>query len=161
MARLFTLVELMIVVAIMMVLAAIAIPNFYQMQIRARATELPLNFTGIQDAVAAYLHSFDRYPAGPGGNLPLHPTPTANLGKTATAWQPAPADWAMLGWSPDGAVRCSYETDETLIPYDYYIGGYCDVDDDNNDLLQWALYGFPTEQTIDVTLNCTGSDPCY
>ena len=52
----FTLVELMIVVAIIGILAAIAIPNFVEMQYRAKRAEIPSNVDGIKTAEMGYLH---------------------------------------------------------------------------------------------------------
>lgn len=55
----FTLVELMIVVAIIAVLAAIAIPAFYEMQLKSKRAELPVNGDGITNAVDAYMMAED------------------------------------------------------------------------------------------------------
>ena len=46
----FTLIELMIVVAIIGILAAIAIPSFLAMQLRAKRSELPTNLDAIRTA---------------------------------------------------------------------------------------------------------------
>ena len=59
----FTLVELMIVVAIIGILAAIAIPNFVEMQYRAKRAELPANVDGIKTAEMGYDAAFDTYRA--------------------------------------------------------------------------------------------------
>jgi len=50
----FTLIELMIVVAIIGILAALAIPNFLTYQARARQTESQTNLGGINTAQIAY-----------------------------------------------------------------------------------------------------------
>ena len=50
----FTLVELMIVVAIVAILSAIAIPNFADMQLRAKRSEAPLSVKAIHDAALLF-----------------------------------------------------------------------------------------------------------
>src|SRR4051812_49135342 len=50
----FTLVELMVVVAIIGVLAAIAIPNYTRYQARARQSEAKVNLAGLYTAEQSY-----------------------------------------------------------------------------------------------------------
>ena len=57
----FTLIELMIVVAIIGILAAIAIPNFLQYQARARQSEARTNLGGVFVSETAYLGEQGRY----------------------------------------------------------------------------------------------------
>ena len=57
----FTLIELMIVVAIIGILAAIAIPNFLQYQARARQSEGRTNLGGIFVSETAFLGETGRY----------------------------------------------------------------------------------------------------
>jgi type IV pilus assembly protein PilA len=99
----FTLIELMIVVAIIGILAAIAIPNFLMFQLRSKAGEAKLNLAGIRTAEEAYFSEFGSYmqaapqPAGP-------PTPQK------AAW-PAPGGapgFDQLGWAPEGRVYFRY-----------------------------------------------------
>ena len=122
----FTLIELMIVVAIIGILAAIAIPNFLTMQLRAKRSEVPLNLTGISTAEKAYFHEFGEYieaakaPAtGPGKTkkLPLGITSTHGFGK--------------IGWNSDGAVYGAYQAtvDNSGDPT-FTLTGTCDVDGD-------------------------------
>ncbi|MEK7269103.1 MAG: prepilin-type N-terminal cleavage/methylation domain-containing protein [Nitrospirota bacterium] len=57
----FTLIELMIVVAIIGILAAIAIPNFLQYQARARQSESRTNLGGVFVSETAFLGEQGRY----------------------------------------------------------------------------------------------------
>ncbi|MCP4503284.1 MAG: prepilin-type N-terminal cleavage/methylation domain-containing protein [Deltaproteobacteria bacterium] len=60
----FTLIELMIVVAIIGVLAAIAIPNFIRFSCRAKQAEAKVNLTGLFVAEESYHAEFDQYLQG-------------------------------------------------------------------------------------------------
>jgi type IV pilus assembly protein PilA len=62
----FTLIELMIVVAIIAVLAAIAIPAYQDYLIRAQVTEGFSLATGAKEAVWNYVSSYGTYPTGNG-----------------------------------------------------------------------------------------------
>src|ERR1700674_5111610 len=57
----FTLIELMIVVAIIGILAAIAIPNFIKFQARSKQSEAKANMKAIFTAQKAFFQEKDRY----------------------------------------------------------------------------------------------------
>ena len=59
----FTLIELMIVVAIIGILAAIAIPNFIKFQARSKQSEPKSNLKGLFTAQKSYFQEKDRYSA--------------------------------------------------------------------------------------------------
>jgi len=102
----FTLIELMIVVAIIGILAAIAIPNFISMQLRAKRAELPTNLDGIRTAEKAYHAEWDAFTnAGP--------SPATTPVRTQEVFTPVAA-WANLGWTADGKVRGKYQV--TAVP---------------------------------------------
>ena len=81
----FTLIELMIVVAIIGILAAIAIPNFMSYQCKAKQSEAKSNLGTIRTTQEAYLAEYDVYGAdledigysGPKGNARYSYTITA------------------------------------------------------------------------------------
>ena len=75
----FTLIELMIVVAIIGILAAIAIPNFLKFQARAKQSEAKSNLKGIYTALRTYYAENTFY---------------APCGATGTS--------GFCGWAPDG-----------------------------------------------------------
>ena len=119
----FTLVELMIVVAIIGILAAIAVPNFISMQHKAKRAELPANLDGIKTAQMAYDAAFDGYLTAT-----LHPRAVADLDKATTVWGSG-GDFAALGWEPDGEVRGTYNVVAGNTEFTAY--GQSDVDNDN------------------------------
>jgi type IV pilus assembly protein PilA len=69
----FTLIELMIVVAIIGILAAIAIPNFLKYQLRAKFGELPTNVSALFKAEESLRQSERAVPTG---------SPTGTVGAT-------------------------------------------------------------------------------
>ena len=62
----FTLIELMIVIAIIIILAAIAIPNYLRMTDRARRARVAGDFTSVATALEAFSVDWGSYPNTPG-----------------------------------------------------------------------------------------------
>jgi type IV pilus assembly protein PilA len=100
----FTLIELMIVVAIIGILAAIAIPNFLRFQLKAKSSEGKTNLAAIRTAEESFFAEFNRYvsadasPAAIGDNVKVDFLATGPVG----------AGFGVLGWSPEGQVYFNY-----------------------------------------------------
>lgn len=117
----FSLVELMIVVAIIGILAAIAIPNFVAMQLKAKRSEVPSNVDGIKTSEVAYEAAFDEY-------LDCTDKP-GTLTKAPVDWTVSGDNFSVIGWKPDGAIRGSYAVTNAGAT-DFLVTGRSDVDGD-------------------------------
>ena len=101
----FTLIELMIVVAIIGILAAIAIPNFLRFQLRAKAGEAKVNIAAIRTAEEGRFAEFGTYQSAestPGGT----PTPFKRTWVGGGI-----SKFNTLGFSPEGMVYFNYGVD--------------------------------------------------
>ena len=138
----FTLIELMIVVAIIGILAAIAIPNFLTYQMKARQSEAKTNTMSIKTSQLAFQGErgcFASLAAMPvamptGGAATLWPvaqfTPSVvatqatfcTTGGTSTL-----PLWSDLGWVPSGPTRYQYMTSATaaITPLGTILIGVC------------------------------------
>jgi type IV pilus assembly protein PilA len=140
----FTLVELMIVVAIIGILAAIAIPNFVDMQYRAKRAEVPGNVKGIKTAQIAYDAAFDTYIQVSSFK------PGSTVGKTQKTWTSG-TDFDTLGWLPDGKVRGAYKVTSSSST-DFQVTGICDVDGDGSNATFTATKSVNTTMTTGATV---------
>lgn len=97
----FTLIELIVVVAIIGVLSAVAIPAFVRFQLRSKAVEAGVNLQAISKAEESHFAEYGTYVSVP------VPAPAAIPGARKTPW-PGSAGFDVVGWSPEGSVHFQY-----------------------------------------------------
>jgi type IV pilus assembly protein PilA len=99
----FTLIELMIVVAIIGILAAIALPNFNRFQLRSKVAEAKANLAAIRTAQEGYYSEFDTYISV------TSPVPASVPGTTRSSWPTGGATgFDTIGFAPEGPVYFQY-----------------------------------------------------
>jgi type IV pilus assembly protein PilA len=100
----FALIELMIVIAIILILAAIAIPNYRNYQFKAKLSEGFINLSSIRTLEMAYYAEYDTFVA-----LTASPVALGAIGSVKHQWVDNGGS-ATIGWSPSGDVYGSYLT---------------------------------------------------
>lgn len=103
----FTLVELMIVVAILGVLASVAIPSFVDYQLRSKRAEAYVNLGALSKTQKSYFAEYNTFIsvlAEPLGATAIPPNP---MKRDSTGVSAAFAD---VGWQPEGDVFYDYDT---------------------------------------------------
>jgi prepilin-type N-terminal cleavage/methylation domain-containing protein len=153
----FTLVELMIVVGIIGLLSAIAIPNFLSYQARSRRSEAYVNLAAVARLQSAYhAERGEFFEAGSWPNwVDLY---GGDLSTRKMEWDAdSEAAFADLGWRPEGQVFFAYDSNTGATPCTctncFTVTALGDVDDD--DLESAVMYVHP-ETTSDgaVTGEC-------
>lgn len=126
----FTLIELMITVAIIGLLASLAIPQYQAFLLRSKRAELPMNTDAIRTVEQAYRAEWSFFTA-----CALAPTTVGRQRRPFPYRIGGVGDWNMLGWVPDGPGFGQYEVSATFGQGDdahFTANGYGDIDGDAN-----------------------------
>lgn len=143
----FTLVELMVVVAIIGVLASVAIPSFLNYQLTSKRSEAFANLASLAKAQKAYFAEFNDF-------VPVAAEPSFTLATAPTTIKrdrtPVETAFATVGWTPDGDVFFDYDTATATDPLTgtctctescFTSTAYADLDGDGS--LSVLLYTHP------------------
>jgi prepilin-type N-terminal cleavage/methylation domain-containing protein len=108
----FTLVELMVAIAIVAILAAMAVPKFTEYIADSRMAEATTNIQGILEAEQAYFTKFQMFtPQVANGVNYMVECPTMLPAKGENQVWPrggCSAGWTELGWQPEGVIYFQY-----------------------------------------------------
>jgi prepilin-type N-terminal cleavage/methylation domain-containing protein len=127
----FTLLELMIAVAIVGVLAAIAIPLLTSYQLRSKSAEAKTNLGGIRVLEETYYSEKQTYRSA-------NAEPAAIPGTVATLFDAAGSDFGELGFVPQGRVYFSYGIAVSADGTGYTADAGSDIDGDG--VIQYWAY---------------------
>jgi type IV pilus assembly protein PilA len=118
----FTLIELMIVVAIIGILAAIAIPNFLRFQLKAKTSEGKTNIAAIRTSEQSYYSEFGVFVSAAASP---NSAPTSMKQAFVNQWGPG-LGFDQLGWEPEGTVFFNYSV--AIDTAGYTISAEADID---------------------------------
>lgn len=118
----FTLIELIIVIGIIAILAAIAIPNFLVFRFKAKSSEVKSNLGAIRTLQEAYKLEEGAY-CGPVERYP------GKANTTKQTWVSSATGFSALGFEPAGRVYYDYGIPKAAIDA-FVADAYGDLDGD-------------------------------
>ncbi|MGA1874317.1 MAG: type IV pilin protein [bacterium] len=125
----FTLIELMIVVAIIGILSAIAIPNFVNFRYKAKTSEAKANLGAIRSCEESYKAEMETYLA-----CPVTPAAVPGITKADFTGGGVTA-FNTIGFEPSGQIYYQYavaqDPNGTSLLYNFYATATGDLDGDS------------------------------
>ncbi|MBM4390435.1 MAG: prepilin-type N-terminal cleavage/methylation domain-containing protein [Deltaproteobacteria bacterium] len=140
MRRAFSLVEVMITVALVGILAAIGVSSWRLSHYQTLRAEIPPNVAGIRQAQMAYFATWDTFVE----DVDWYPADLRGDGsdRQLTSWPAGAGGFDTLGWRPQGAVRGRYSL-SVGDQAQFQVDGKCDVDGDGEVAAYYATEDNP------------------
>ncbi len=117
---------MLLVITILGLLVALAVPEFTRYKLNSQRSEMFVNLKGIAQAEIVFYNEYDKL-------VECSSSPGTNSDGSLRDFDPTISGWELLGWRPDGQVRCNYNVDvidnngvEWARPE-----STCDLDNDN------------------------------
>lgn len=158
--RAFTLIELLIVVAVIAILAAIALPNFLEAQTRAKVSRVAADLRTIATALEVYRVDNNQYPAENYPSPLLESTGTGSALPNRVKLAPLTSPIAYITGLPGDPFANERDPLNMLAPPIYHYAALNDVlypgasffDGDNDDMVacQWVLQGNGPDRSPDL-----------
>jgi prepilin-type N-terminal cleavage/methylation domain-containing protein len=121
----FTLIELMVVVSIVSILAASAIPFLYRAVMRTRSAEAPVITAAVRSNQIAYFGRNDLF-------VECAPAPDDTPGPVRRAWADPSGDFKSIGFTPEGTFFFSYRVHINGVGNAFNVGARSDLDGDGH-----------------------------
>jgi prepilin-type N-terminal cleavage/methylation domain-containing protein len=141
----FTLVELMITVALIGILAATAVVSFQRYQLRSKRSEALVNLGAMKKAHLAYFHEYGAFiPCAPSPALAGYPWVDKQNWQPTGGFSSIPGlGFDALGWLPEGPTYFDYDTNAQQGANGWLFTAAAYGDTDGDTFLSAFLYVYP------------------
>jgi prepilin-type N-terminal cleavage/methylation domain-containing protein len=146
----FSIIEVMIVVSLISILAAVSMPAYRGYLMRSKTAEAKTNLGAIRTAETAYFSEFGEY-------VEAAPEPPTLPGDFSVAFDDVNTAFNTLGFSPEGQVYFSYGVDITADLVGFTADAGADLDADG--IVQFWGYARPdaSGEKIEGQVGCDAS----
>jgi type IV pilus assembly protein PilA len=153
----FTLIELMVAVAIIGILAATAITGFQIFQLRSKRSEALSNLASVRTAQLAFFNEAGGFvPAPPSPGLAGFPGPNKQNWQGASFSSLPGLGFDALGWAPEGGVFFDYDSNAVNGPNGWALTAAAYGDTDGDGTLSVFLYVVPDSAGAVLPASVTG-----
>ena len=149
-SRGFTLLELMLVVALIGVITTIALPTFQRFKLRSRSAEAGTNLAAIRVAQRGYFAEYSAF-------VSASASPATHGGATGQGFVDTTGRFALLGWEPEGKVFFQYAV--AVSGVGFTADAAADLDTDGTVQVWGYVHPNASGAVVPGELSCTSVHP--